>query len=57
MLAGSQYDRIDFVDLKPDDLYFRKVGDNLVIISKKHAQNRVTVLSHFRDNGNTAARS
>ena len=56
MLAGSQYDRIDFVDLKPDDLYFRKVGDNLVIISKKHAQNRVTVLSHFRDNGNTAAR-
>ena len=56
MLAGSQYDRIDFLDLKPDDLYFRKVGDNLVIISKKHAQNRVTVLSHFRDNGNTAAR-
>ena len=56
MLVGSQYDRIDFVDLKPDDLYFRKVGDNLVIISKKHAQNRVTVLSHFRDNGNTAAR-
>ena len=56
MLAGSQYDRIDFLDLKPDDLYFRKIGDNLVIISKKHAQNRVTVLSHFRDNGNTAAR-
>ena len=56
MLAGSQYDRIDFLDLKPDDLYFRKVGDNLVIINKKHAQNRVTVLSHFRDNGNTAAR-
>ena len=56
MLAGSQYDRIDFLDLKPDDLYFRKIGDNLVIISKKRAQNRVTVLEHFRDNGNTAAR-
>ena len=56
MLAGSQYDRIDFLDLKPDDLYFRKVGDNLVIISKKRAQNRVTILEHFRDNGNTAAR-
>ncbi len=56
MLFGSQYDRIDFTDLQQQDLIFRRVGDNLLLVSKKRANNQVTVLDHFRDNGKTAAR-
>ncbi|WP_298046550.1 putative Ig domain-containing protein [uncultured Cardiobacterium sp.] len=56
MLFGSQYDRIDFTDLQQQDLIFRRSGNNLLLVSKKHANNQVTVLDHFRDNGKTAAR-
>ena len=56
MLFGSQYDRIDFIDLQQKDLIFRRVGDDLLLVSKKRANNQVTVLDHFRDNGKTAAR-
>lgn len=56
MKPGSQYDRIDFLDLTLADLVWQKAGHNLIITSKKHVHNRVTVLDHFRDKGNTAAR-
>ncbi|WP_083826191.1 calcium-binding protein [Cardiobacterium valvarum] len=53
---GDQFDRIDFTDLQQQDLIFRRSGNNLLLVSKKHANNQVTVLDHFRDNGKTAAR-
>ena len=53
---GDQFDRIDFTDLQQQDLIFRRSGNNLLLVSKKYANNQVTVLDHFRDNGKTAAR-